>query len=374
MSLPSHTTHVGSLPRPRYLLTAFSEQQQDKISQEDFYNVLEGSIRSVVDMQVKTGIDEVNDGEYTRLVYFGGITGLKGFTQNRLPVKFSAGDVYMAPLLTEKIEYNRDKPMSSEEVRRVKDILQKSGIERKVKFTVPSLSHLSMFYPDPDTPMIPRQFKPKIQAAHQKVMEFYPTIDDYLEEVKSIILNEVESALETGADVIQFDSPDLSFFRPTSLQEIVELNNSVISNFPKEKLEFHICWGNYENTQINTTGSFRELLPTLYDLDVGTLGPLEIFDGLRDHQELEVFRDFPLPSNQRFCAGIVNVKTRNLEPVQVLKERYQTLIEIVGPENAVVSPGCGFASAGKSRIISQESARRKLTNLTQAAKEVYEAS
>ena len=69
---------------------------------------------------------------------------------------------------------------------------------------------------------------------------------------------------------------------------------------------------------------------------------------------------------------IVSVKTRNVEPVQALKERYQALVDIVGADNAVASPGCGFASAGESRIISLESAKRKLTNLATAVKEVRE--
>lgn len=372
MSLKSYTTHVGSLPRPEYLLVASSERQQGKISQEEFDETLEAAIRSVVKMQVETGIDEVNDGEYSRLVYFGSVTSLQGFTQNMLPVVFSAGDVYRAPLLTGKIEYDAKNPLATKEVHRVKEILEELEVKRKVKVTIPSPSHMKFFYPDPNNPLIPPQFTPQVKAAHERVKGIYPTIDDYVEEIKSIIANEVDAALEAGADVVQFDSPDLSF--STNLREAVDLNNSVISRFPPEKLELHICWGNYENTQLNTTGSFRDFFPTLYDLRVGTLGPLEIFDGLRDYKELEVFRDIPPPPPQRLCAGIVSVKTRNVEPVEVLKERCLALVEIVGPERAVASPGCGFASAGASRIVSLESARRKLTNLAQAVREVRAAS
>ena len=68
----------------------------------------------------------------------------------------------------------------------------------------------------------------------------------------------------------------------------------------------------------------------------------------------------------------MSAKTRNVEPVFVLKERYRALVDIVGLDRAVASPGCGFASAGTSKIISIESAIRKLTNMVIAVKEVNE--
>jgi 5-methyltetrahydropteroyltriglutamate--homocysteine methyltransferase len=358
---------VGSFPRPEYLISALSERQQGKISQEEFDEILDLAIRSIVKLQVETGIDEINDGEYSRLVYFSDITGLKGFTQNAVPLDFSAGDVYRTPILTGRIEYDKKNPLIAKEVKRVKGNLERLEVKRKVKVTVPSPSHMKLFYPDPNSPLIPPQFKPQVKAAYERIREFYPSLDDYVDEIKSIVINEVDAAFKAGADVVQFDSPDLSF--STDIQEAVDLNNSVISRFPPEKLELHICWGNYENTQIKTSGSFRDLLPTLYGLKAGTLGPLEIFDGLRDYKELEAFKEYP-PSTQRLCAGIVSVKTRNVEPVEALKQRYLALVEIVGPERAVASPGCGFASAGASKIISFESAKRKLSNLVQAVRDI----
>ena len=243
------------------------------------------------------------------------------------------------------------------------------GVERRVKVTIPSPSHLELFYPNPKNPFILPYFRPVIIEAHERVKSYYPSVDEYLDELKPIIINEAEAAFKAGANVVQFDSPDISSLKSAFLERAVEVNNSVISHFPPEKMELHICWGNYENTQVNTTGCFKDMLPAIYDLKVGTLGPLEIFDGIRDHKEIKIFKEFPPKPSQRICAGIVSVKTRNVEPVEVLKERYEMLMETVGPERAAASPGCGIASAGASRIISLESARRKLINLVKAVKE-----
>ena len=369
---PFFTTHVGSLPRPAYLLAAFREFTEGKLAIEEYERILRVAVRSAVEMQVQAGIDEVNDGEYGRLVYFGDLTGLPGFAQNMFPLEFSAGDVYRAPLIAGKIDYVFDKPIAALEVQRVKEVLAELKVKRRIKVTVPSPTHLAYFYPDPKNPFVPPAFAPYIQRAFDQVKGNYPSLEIFLDEVNAVIVSEVEAAFKAGADSVQFDSPDLSTIPADRVRWAIDQNNMVLQKFPKEKLELHICWGNYENTQLATTGSFRNLQPQLYDLKVGTLGPLEIFDGLRDFKELGVFKEVPPPSDMRLCAGIVSVKTRNVEPVQALKERYQALVDIVGADNAVASPGCGFASAGESRIISLESAKRKLTNLATAVKEVRE--
>jgi 5-methyltetrahydropteroyltriglutamate--homocysteine methyltransferase len=367
------TTHVGSLPRPEYLLAAFSEHRKGKLSREEFEKVLHIAVFSVVKMQVETGMDEVNDGEYNRLIFFGDVTSLPGFTQNMIPLEFSAGDTYLQPMVTGKIEYDFEKPLSPIEVQMVKKILKAMNVARRVKVTLPSPSFLALFYPDPNMP-VPPALKPLIEKGFSQVKTHYPSLDDYLDDANSIIVNEAEAALRAEADSVQFDSPDLTLWPPTQQRWAIDLNNAVLSKVPRDKTELHVCWGNYENTQANTTGSFSALLPKLYDLKVGTLGPLEIFDGLRDYKELSVFKETPPPESMRLCAGIVSVKTRNVEPVQVLKGRYLALVDAVSPDRAVAAPGCGFASAGESKIISLESAKRKLANLAAAVKEVREAA
>ena len=130
----------------------------------------------------------------------------------------------------------------------------------------------------------------------------YPSVQDYIVHVREILLNEARAALDAGVDSIQFDSPDLlAFLNPAmsreEVQEVtrqrVELNNSLLGELPPEMLEIHSCWGNYINTQICTLGSISTILPELYELKAGTIGPLEVFDGLRDFEELASLKDTP---------------------------------------------------------------------------------
>ncbi len=351
------TTHVGSLPRPDGL----NEQNMDE------------AILNVVKMQVEAGVDEVNDGEYRRSIFFGDISGLQGFKQHAFPITASAGDQVMVSVVEGKIQYDPSSPVVAREVKGIREALEKLKANRRVKVSIPSLSWMSIFYPDPKTmPTSDEGFMGKQAVA---VREFYPSLDDYLEDMKKIIINEARAAIDAGADTVQFDSPDLLQFdvygqylnskEKERLNFAIGINNEVLEALPQERIQIHSCWGNLMNTQFNTMGHYDLALPELYELKSGTIGPLEVFDGIRDFDELRFFEEHPRPKGKFIALGIVSVKTRNVEPVEVIRKRYEAAIKVVDEDRLIISPGCGFAS-DLNNIHSIESARRKLTNMVRA--------
>ena len=44
------------------------------------------------------------------------------------------------------------------------------------------------------------------------VKQYYPTLDDYLDDMKKIIINEARASINARAETVQFDSPDLFQF------------------------------------------------------------------------------------------------------------------------------------------------------------------
>ena len=358
------TTHVGSLPRPPNL----SPQNLDK------------AIEDVVRMQVEIGLDEVNDGEYRRQSFISDLTELPGFEVTELYWENSAGDKRFIPVILRTIGYDPSKPILAREVEGIKRALEKLGVRRRIKVTILAPSFMARVYPDPDwMPARPREL---IDKYRQQVKQYYPTIDDYLDDVKKIIINEVRAALNAGADVVQFDAPDILQFdvygeynpdkgrAKERVRRAVELNNEVLSKLPAEHLEIHSCWGNFNNSQFNTLGHYDDALPELYDLKVGVLGPFEVFDGIRDYEELKYFKQYAVPRDKKLALGIVSVKSRNVEPVEVIKKRYEAALEVVNgdPNKLIVAPGCGFASSATNPVQTLESARRKLRNMVLAVK------
>ncbi|MDG6931091.1 MAG: hypothetical protein JRN10_07640 [Nitrososphaerota archaeon] len=353
------TTHVGSLPRP------------DNLTDEN----IDEAIFNVVKMQVEAGLEEVNDGEYRRSVFFGDISGLPGFKQHAFPIVASAGDEVQVGVVEGKIQYDPASPLAAKEVASVKAALEKLGEKRRIKVSIPSLSWMSIFYPDPRA--MPYKDDNFIGKAAVVVREFYPTLEDYLEEMKGVIINEARAAIEAGAETVQFDSPDLLQFDvygqylndrdKEKLKWAIGINNEVLQALPQESLQVHSCWGNLMNTQFNTLGHYDLALPELYELKAGTIGPLEVFDGIRDYEELKYFGEYPRPKGTYISLGLVSVKSRNVEPTVEIKRRYEAATKVVDEDKLIVSPGCGFASDPKS-IHSMESARKKLSNMVQALK------
>ena len=111
----------------------------------------------------------MNDGEYRRSIYFGDVTGLPGFRQAVFPIEFSAGDIYRTPVVEKRIEYDPNTPFTAREVTQVKGILDELGDEKRVKVTIPSLSHMMGFYPDTSAPGVTREALPFLETLHEHV-------------------------------------------------------------------------------------------------------------------------------------------------------------------------------------------------------------
>ncbi len=349
------TTHVGSLPR---LPLAGRTIQQ--------------ATEEIIALQVGTGIDEVNDGEYGRSIYFGDITSLPGFTMSKIGYEFSAGDVYTTPILAGRILYDFAKPLAGPEVAFVKETLKKLGAKRRVKVTIPSTSMIYFFYPNPDQPYATPEAKAYYKSLLDEVKKTYPTQDKFIEELIKILVNEARSAYAAGADTVQFDAPTLLVSAGAGkqfLKFLIQIDNAVLDATKGLGTRgIHGCFGNGWNTQSDTSSHFSALLPELLELHADILGPFELFDGLRDFGDLEFWKQHrgSIRSDVTPSLGIVSVKTRNVEPVDVLKKRWAAAEDAVG--KIVGAPGCGFASGSNESIHSIEGARRKLTNLAAAAK------
>jgi methionine synthase II (cobalamin-independent) len=347
------TTHVGSLPRiPEVGRTR--EQAKEEI----------------IAIQVQTGIDELNDGEYDRLVYFGDVTGLPGFTVSKYGYEFGGGDVYQTPIAAGKILYDPSKPFAGPEVAFVKRTLAKLGAKRRVKVTVPSPSMIYFFYPNPEQPNIKPEVREYYGFLQEELKKVYPTPDKFLEEVTRIVVNEAKSAFAAGADTVQFDAPTLLVSARAGkdfLRFLLQIDNAAIDAVKGlGTVGVHGCFGNGWNTQSDTSSHYNMLLPELLELHSDVLGPFEVFDGIRDFEELGFWKQHrgSIRKGATPAIGIVSVKSRNVEPVDVLKKRYAAAQDAVG--DLIAAPGCGFSSGANETIHSVESARRKLANLAAA--------
>ncbi|EMA62727.1 methionine synthase vitamin-B12 independent [Halorubrum distributum JCM 13561] len=64
------TTHIGSLPRPPELLDLLTRRQDgEAVDPDEWDETVAEATRDVVDRQVETGLDAINNGEQSRVSF-----------------------------------------------------------------------------------------------------------------------------------------------------------------------------------------------------------------------------------------------------------------------------------------------------------------
>ncbi|HET6374830.1 MAG TPA: 2-hydroxypropyl-CoM lyase, partial [Methylocella sp.] len=85
-----------------------------------------------------------------------------------------------------------------------------------------------------------------------------------------------------------------------------------------------------------------------------------------DMSGLDAFKEFPLPANVDFWAGVIDVKSTITETAQQVAERIDALLRVIPPERLGVTTDCGLILL--QRYIAQD----KLHALAEGAKLVRE--
>lgn len=117
------TTHVGSLPRPPELLDLLTRRQDGETVDPDEWNeTVADATRDVVDRQVETGLDSINNGEQSRVSFnwyvADRLSGIDGKRETELwadlqefpsyaeeTFKTDVIDLSMHPVVAEAVEY-----------------------------------------------------------------------------------------------------------------------------------------------------------------------------------------------------------------------------------------------------------------------------
>ena len=88
----------------------------------------------------------------------------------------------------------------------------------------------------------------------------------------------------------------------------------------------------------------------------------------RHEDDVQVFKDYP--SKKRIAAGVIDVKTPDVEPVRLVKKRAERLLANVDSSKLLLSTDCGFAPSWDSDRIPRSSCYLKLKSLVLAAQEL----
>ncbi|MEM7441897.1 MAG: cobalamin-independent methionine synthase II family protein [Pseudomonadota bacterium] len=365
------TTHVGSLPRSQRVVDfIFARERGEPYDKSEFETCMREECAKTVARQAEAGIEIVSDGETSKISYATYVkdryTGFDGDSPRNAPA-----DLKMFPSFLKRLaesggtpQYARPQcvgPVASKDegdlladIANLKTAMKAAGRERGF-MNAASPGVISLFLAN----------------------AYYPDRDAYLEALGEAMKPEYEAIVAAGLD-LQLDCPDLALSRHMLFTDLsdeefvaiadrhVEVLNQALADIPPERVRAHICWGNYEGPHVCDIGMDR-VFATLMKVRASSI--LFETSNPRHAHEWTVFRDrkSEIPDDKILVPGVVDTTTNFVEHPELVAQRLQPFIDIVGADRVIAGSDCGFGTFAGFGAIDPEIAYAKLKTLSDGA-------
>lgn len=365
------TTHVGSLPRTQEVVDfIFARERGEDYDLAAFDAAMAQAVDDTVAKQVAAGVDIVSDGETSKISYATYVkdryTGFSGDSPRNAPADLKQFPSFLKRLANDGGTPKYARPMCTGEVKS----RGQGELEKDIANLKAAMAHHGA----------KRGF---MNAASPGVIslflqnDFYPTRDAYLAALADAMKAEYETIVGAGLD-LQLDCPDLALSRHMLFADLtdaefvkiadshVEALNYALSNVPAEKVRVHICWGNYEGPHVCDI-DMDTVFPTL----MATKARYMLFEtsNPRHAHEWTVFRDRAreIPDDKVLVPGVVDTTTNFVEHPQVVAQRLERFVDIVGADRVIAGSDCGFGTFAGFGAVDPDIAYAKLHALTTGA-------
>ncbi len=366
------TSHVGSLPRTQEVVDfIFARENNEAYDETAFDACMRDACAETVRRQTDAGIDIVSDGETSKISYATYVkdryTGFSGDSPRNAP-----GDLKLFPSFLERLaqaggtpQYAR--PMCTGEVRsKGQGELQKDIANLQAGMTKNGVSRGFM---NAASPGVISLF---LQNQH------YKTREAYLAALADAMKEEYETIVGAGLD-LQLDCPDLALSRHMLFSDLdddafvavanqhVEALNHALRDIDPARVRVHICWGNYEGPHVCDI-DMDKVFGTL----MGTRARYILFEtsNPRHAHEWTVFRDraAEIPEDKILVPGVVDTTTNFVEHPELVAQRIDRFVNIVGADRVIAGSDCGFGTFAGFGAVDPEIAYAKLASLSAGAR------
>jgi 5-methyltetrahydropteroyltriglutamate--homocysteine methyltransferase len=365
-------THVGSLPRNQAVVDfLFAREREEAYDEAAFDACMADAVSELVWRQKEAGIDIVSDGETSKISYATYVKdryhGFAGDSPRNAPA-----DLKLFPGFLDRLarqggtpKYARPQCVGpviskgqgelSKDIAALKAAMARHGVTQGF-MNAASPGVISLF----------------LQNAH------YPTREAYLEALAEAMREEYRTILDAGLD-LQLDCPDLALSRHMLFTHLsdeeflkvaathVEALEHALKGLPQDRVRLHICWGNYEG-------------PHVCDIDMAKVFPLLmktparyiLFETAnpRHGHEWTVFRDRAreIPEDKVLVPGVVDTTTNFVEHPDLVAQRLERFVAVVGRDRVVAGSDCGFGTFAGFGSVDPEIAWAKLAALKEGAR------
>lgn len=376
------TTHTGSLPRPPDLVDALNAKELGKLLDPHALNDrVRRAVAEVVQRQVDTGLDVINDGEHSKVSWMayarGRLSGLeeidspvrfRGATRDSLafPAAYEDMRVMLAARSSAIVAKRTVRPkawicsgriayVGQDELRADIENLKaalKGGKAEEAFVTAISPSNLELYYEN----------------------QYYPSVKEYLAALADAMRVEYQTIVDAGF-VLQIDDPRMAtHFNRTpdaSIQDCrkfmalrVEALNHALRGIPPERVRFHTCYS------VNIAPRVFDFeLKHFIDLLLKIRAGAYLFEAAnpRHEHEWELWRDVKLPDDKVLIPGVVSHCIHLVEHPELVAQRLIRFAGVVGRERVIAGTDCGFGTSGAGDEVHPEVAWAKLRALVEGA-------
>ena len=365
------TTHVGSLPRSQRTVDfLFARDRGDAYDAAAFAACMAEECAETVRRQVEAGIDIVSDGETSKISYSTYIkdryTGYSGDSDRNVP-----GDLKLFPRYMERIAREGGTPQFARprctgpvaakgdadlqaDIANLKAGMETHGAKRG--------------FMNAASPGVIAQFLPNA---------YYPSREAYLEALADAMKAEYDTILAAGLD-LQLDCPDLGLSRHAVFGDLsdeefvkiaaanVEALNHALRDADPARVRAHICWGNYEGPHVCDI-ALDQVFSALMSIRAGCV----LFENAnpRHAHEWIVFRDRrdEIPDGMVLVPGVIDSTNNFVEHPELVAQRIEQFIAIVGPERVIAGTDCGFGTFAGFGSVDPDITYVKLAALAEGA-------
>lgn len=369
------TTHVGSMPRPQYVVDQlFAQDKGETYDPEAFDAVMTRAVREVAEKQVNAGVDIISDGEMSKISYATYMRHrLTGFEIADAP-RATPKDLDDFPAFKQRLaeqggtpKYHR--PVVRGEIK-IKDLEPLAKDIANLKAAAEASGATAAFM-NAASPGVIAVFQPN---------EYYTNDEDYIQALAEVMKVEYEKITEAGL-LLQVDCPDLAMGRhirfrdedtvtfKKAAQRQVEALNYALQNVPADRVRMHLCWGNYEGPHTHDVD-----LTEIIDIVLSAKPQAIQFEGAnpRHAHEWQTWANANIPDDKILIPGVLDTTTNFVEHPDLVAERITRFANIVGKERVIAGTDCGFGTFAGFGAVHPDIAYAKLESLAEGARRASE--
>ena len=338
---PLRSSVIGSYPFPSWL--EFASQHLEVFGRSDVSEIQNDAVIAAVHDQVEAGLDEITDGEQTRLdfnlSFYGYIKGIE--LESVSPRKFGppAHDQRGKHAITGELVAPRGLGVVEE-------------FKRLQRLAPSGAATLKASVPGPYT--LSGRLAPNAQYADRWAVT---------EALLPMVRKELEDLAAAGCTEISVDEPSMSCYAykedPRRFVDI--FNRTVESVYGRTRLCTHLCFGNFKGRAIGPR-QIAPMFPAFLDFKADEM---HVEMASREFAEIELIAQ--IAARMDVAVGIVDVKSYYVETPENIADRVRWCLQHAPADRLVFAPDCGLSQT--ARWAAQPKLKNMVAGIRQVKKE-----